>query len=94
MTEPQIMKKGVRAITNGHVIQLGPLEREKDLEHELIHVEQAEREPFIHPLLYLVESRKHGYRQNKYEDEAYTRASNEYKSTKPTKAFIPPVREE
>jgi prepilin signal peptidase PulO-like enzyme (type II secretory pathway) len=39
-------KKNIRAVTNGHVVQLGPLERPKDLEHELVHVEQAIREPF------------------------------------------------
>lgn len=72
-------KKGVRAITNGHIIQLGPLELEKDLEHELIHVEQYEREPFIHPFLYWWQSHKYGYRKNKYEDEAYLRAGNVYK---------------
>ncbi len=72
-------KQGTRAITNGHVIQLGPLELERDLEHELIHVEQAEREPFIYPFLYVLESWRHGYRQNRYEDEAYSRAGNVYK---------------
>lgn len=75
-------KKRVRAITNGHTIQLGPLELPQDLEHELVHVEQAEREPFIHPLRYLMESRKQGYRRNKYEVEAYARARNEYTDLK------------
>ncbi len=45
-------KRRMRGITNGHVIQLGRLEEKGDLEHELIHVEQAIREPFIHPFLY------------------------------------------
>lgn len=71
-------KAGVRAITNGHLVQIGPLEQKKDLEHELIHVEQAVREPLIHPILYSIESIKHGYRVNKYEAEAYRRASNKY----------------
>jgi len=71
-------KAGVRAMTNGQIINLGPLEQQKDLEHELIHVEQAIREPLIHPILYMLESRKDGYRQNKYEDEAYERAGNKY----------------
>lgn len=74
-------KAGVRAMTNGHLVQLGPLEQTKDLEHELIHVEQAIREPFVHPFLYVLESRKNGYRQNKYEVEAYERAGNEYSSS-------------
>ncbi len=71
-------KKNVRAITNGHVIQLGPAIFDKDREHELIHVEQYEREPFIHPFLYVWQSFKHGYRKNKYEDEAYTRSGSKY----------------
>lgn len=71
-------KRYVRAITNGHLIQLGPLEEDRDLVHELIHVEQAMREPFIHPLLYLVESIRHGYKNNKYEVAAYEKAGNIY----------------
>jgi len=73
-------KAGVRAMTNGQVINMGPLEQKKDLEHELIHVEQAIREPLVHPILYVLESRKHGYRQNKYEAEAYERAGNKYET--------------
>lgn len=69
-------KSKIRAITNGHTIQLGPLERGKDLDHELVHVEQAIREPFIHPVLYTIENIKHGYLDNKYEKEAYSRANN------------------
>ena len=69
-------KKNIRAITNGHVIQLGPLEKPKDLEHELIHVEQAIREPLIHPLLYTIENMRNGYMENKYKKEAYEKASN------------------
>lgn len=65
-------------MTNGHTIQLGPLEQEGDIDHELIHVEQAIREPFIHPFLYQLERVKHGYRKNKYECEAYSRAGNTY----------------
>lgn len=71
-------KKKVRAMANGHTIQLGPLEQEGDVAHELIHVEQAIREPFIHPFLYQLETMKVGYRKNKYEDEAYSRAGNTY----------------
>jgi len=71
-------KKRVRAMTNGHIIQIGPLEQDKDLEHELVHVQQAIREPLIHPFLYALESRKHGYRNNKYEVEAYQLAGNKY----------------
>lgn len=72
------MKKA-RATAFGHVVLLGPNLEDKDLEHELIHVEQFEREPLIHPILYSVERMRKGYRNNKYEDQAYTRAGNVYK---------------
>lgn len=36
------------------------------------------RQPFIHPFLYLAESMRHGYRHNRYEEEAYRRAGNCY----------------
>lgn len=71
-------KGSVRAITNGHVIQLSPAILDKDLEHELIHVEQYERAPLIHPFLYAWQYCRHGYRKNKYEDEAYRRSSSKY----------------
>ena len=74
-------KKGVRGMALGHVVILGPLERENDLEHELIHVEQYIREPLIHFFLYNVELLRHGYRKNKYEVEAYKRAGNVYSET-------------
>lgn len=71
-------KKGVRGMALGHVVMLGPLEREKDLEHELVHVEQYVREPFVHFILYNIEYLQNGYRNNKYEVEAYDRAGNLY----------------
>jgi hypothetical protein len=49
-----------------------------DLEHELVHVEQGIREPLIHPALYALETWRHGYKDNKYEREAYARAGNKY----------------
>ncbi len=71
-------KKGARAMVNGHIVLLTPQILERDLEHELIHVEQFIRQPFIHPFLYTYQSWKYGYRQNKYEQEAYDRAGNKY----------------
>lgn len=62
----------------GHTVILNPRVEDKDLEHELIHVEQFIRSPFIFPLLNLIELLRSGYRKNKYEDEAYTRAGNNY----------------
>ena len=61
------------------MILLGPHLEPGDIEHELVHVEQYYREPFIHPFLYVCQSMKYGYRNNKYEIEAYERAGNVYK---------------
>ncbi|MDO8430450.1 MAG: hypothetical protein Q7S72_00460 [Candidatus Taylorbacteria bacterium] len=60
----------------GNVVLLGPKEMEKDLQHELIHVEQYNQEPFIHFFLYHFETLRKGYRNNRYEVEAYERAEN------------------
>lgn len=70
--------KGVRATTIGSVVLLGTRLLPKDLEHELVHVMQYKRAPFIHPFLYLLETLRHGYRANKYEVEAYRKAGNRY----------------
>jgi hypothetical protein len=69
-------KKGVRAMVNGSVVQMGPTADEKDLEHELIHVRQYEQAPFIHPFLYTYQSWRYGYRLNKYEQEAYDKSGS------------------
>ena len=71
--------KGARAMTIGNVILLSPKIENKDLEHELIHVKQYERMPLIYPILYYIELIKKGYRNNKYEIEAYQIAGNVYK---------------
>jgi len=63
-------------MTLGNVILLGPKLLDNDLAHELVHIQQHQREPFIHPLLNGVETLRHGYRQNKYENEAYTRTGS------------------
>jgi len=44
--------KHARAMTIGHIILLGPKELKNDFEHELIHVKQCEKYPFIFPFLY------------------------------------------
>lgn len=70
--------KGTRAATVGHVILIGPRAERNDLEHELIHVRQYRRYPGIFPFLYYIELAKRGYRNNKYEIEAYQEAENRY----------------
>lgn len=67
-----------RAMAIGHTVLLGPNLLDKDLEHELVHVEQAMRAPLIHPVLYFIELLQKGYRNNKYEVEAYNRSGNKY----------------
>ena len=72
--------KGTRAVTIAHVVLLGDRTENLDLEHELIHVEQYIRTPFIHRFLYYLELILHGYRNNKYEEEAYRRSGNKYQA--------------
>lgn len=67
-------KKGARAATMGQVVLLGSRIEGKDLEHELIHVEQFLKYPFIFPLLYGCESLRKGYRHNRFEREAYIKS--------------------
>jgi hypothetical protein len=69
---------GVRASSIGAVVILGKKLLANDLEHELVHVTQYEREPFIHAFLYIYQSLKYGYKNNKYEVEAYAKAKNGY----------------
>lgn len=75
--------KGWRGMTVGHTIILNPQVEEKDLEHEIIHVDQYQRLPLIYPILYYFEMWKHGYRNNKYEEEAYSKAGNVYRGDQP-----------
>ena len=71
--------KRSRAMASGSTVLLGPREEEHDLEHELIHVRQHNELPFIHPIFYYYETFKHGYRMNKFEDEAYTKSGSIYR---------------
>lgn len=73
--------RGVRGTANGSTILLGPNQEPKDLEHELIHIEQHARYPLIYPLLYTIETLRFGYRNNRFEREAYQKAGNIYKTT-------------
>ena len=81
-------KPGVRAATLGLVVLAREPLAPGDIEHELIHVEQYIREPFVHPFLYLYQSFMHGYRNNPYEREAYRRAGNPYINADGKKEYI------
>ncbi len=63
----------------GHIILMSPKELKNDFEHEIIHVKQYERYPLVYPLLYYYELIKHGYRMNRFEDEAHTLSKSVYK---------------
>jgi hypothetical protein len=69
---------GVRAMTMGNVILLGSGILDRDLEHEMVHIEQGQKLPLIHPILNLIETLRAGLKDNKYEKEAYTRAGNKF----------------
>lgn len=73
-------KRGVRAITNGHVVQMSDEADELDLKHELIHVEQNIRYPFVSGFVMLFEQILHGSLppKNKFEKEAYERSGNRF----------------
>jgi hypothetical protein len=77
--------RNARAITQGSVVILGPKLLPNDIEHELIHIEQLKRAPFIQPFLYGIESLKHGHSpKNKYENEAYSKSNSTYLGKKIT----------
>lgn len=71
--------KNARAMAIGHVVLLGPRLEDKDLEHELVHVWQHQKMPLIQPILYYIELFQKGYKNNKYEIEAYKIAGNIYR---------------
>jgi len=62
----------------GNVVLLASTADFADLHHELIHVEQFERKPFVHPFLNWYQLWRFGYRGDKYEREAYERSGSRY----------------
>lgn len=68
-----------RAMTIGHVVLLGPKEETNDLEHELVHVKQYSTYPIIFPLLYYFELLLKGYKNNRFEIEAYSLSKSVYR---------------
>lgn len=68
--------KYVRGMALGNVVMLGPRALPKDKEHELVHVEQFMRIPLIFLVVCEIETLHRGYRENKYEKEAYEKAGN------------------
>ncbi len=65
--------KALRAATLGNVILYNGELTPYFLAHELIHVEQGVRQPFVMPLLNAYYNTRYGYWKNPYELEAYRR---------------------
>lgn len=63
-----------RSVTIGYTVLVGEKTRTLDLKHEVIHLKQYRRAPFIHPFLYYWEIIRKGYGNNKYEEEAYSQS--------------------
>ena len=59
--------------TLGPIIFLHPDAPRSVYIHELVHVEQFWQDPLLFWVKYLYNHRKHGYRENPYEIEAYER---------------------
>ncbi len=75
--------KGIRGMTQGNVVLLSEDKPTAVLDHELVHIRQFEKAPLILPVLYLIESIRHGYRNNKYEVEAYSTTDFKYQERIP-----------
>lgn len=63
--------KGFTGFTLGPIIFVKDRRDKYTLIHELVHVKQFYKNPFTFWYKYLVELNKKGYRNNKYEKEAY-----------------------
>jgi hypothetical protein len=72
-------RSNANAAAMGNVVLTGPNSDALDLNHELVHVRQYMDEPFIHPFLYYWEHFRRGYRDNKYEIEAYQSSRDVYR---------------
>ncbi len=65
-----------KGVTLGNIIIVKKSAPQNITNHELIHIEQAMREPFLFQILYIVELLRKGYWKNKYEIEAYNRSNS------------------
>ncbi|MDB5245204.1 MAG: hypothetical protein JWN90_309 [Parcubacteria group bacterium] len=72
--------KGWRGMALGNVVIPNPREFPNDLEHELIHLEQYRRYPLIMFWMNLLELLRKGYKNNRFEIEAYARSNSLYVS--------------
>lgn len=72
-------KTGIRAAALGNIVFTSTWADDRDLGHELIHVQQYMRKPFIQAFFYFFEMLQHGTKlENKYEKEAYEKSGSRY----------------
>ena len=64
------LRRRVKGFTLGNTVLLSDMADTSTYDHELIHVGQFMKAPFIFPLLYCFKSIKNGYQCNQYEKEA------------------------
>lgn len=64
------LKRRTYGLVLGNIIILSQYADKKTLIHEIKHIEQFKKMPLIFPVLYLYESYKYGYANNKFEIEA------------------------
>lgn len=64
-------RRETKGFTLGNMILISPKADSGTLPHELIHITQFQKYPFVFPILYLIEHFKNGYKNNLYEIQAY-----------------------
>ena len=63
-------RKGIKGFTLGNVIMVNNLADVITLNHEFVHIRQFQKYPFIFTVMYLLESFKKGYFNNRFEVQA------------------------
>jgi len=64
------LRRKVKGFVLGNTVLLSDVADSDTYDHEIVHVGQFIKAPFIFPLLYCFESIKNGYQCNQYEKEA------------------------
>jgi len=68
-----LYKPKVRGFVVGNIVTIRRNVPHNILEHELVHIDQCMRYPFIFYFLYVYELLRKGYWKNRFEVEAYTK---------------------
>jgi hypothetical protein len=64
------LRRKIKGMTFGNLVLLSKAKDELTLKHELAHVRQYNKMPFIFPFLYCFEVMRSGYERNKYDEAA------------------------